>query len=131
MSMLTKNDVLKKRDLRREIVAIPEWGGSLYVQEMTALQRDRFEEWVLNKGDNSPKGTRVAIIINTVVDEDGQPMFSDLDAADLGNKPADIIDRIAGVGLKLSGMSDAVVEEERKNSEAVLEDGSSLDSAES
>jgi len=114
--ILTKRDVLKQKTLKTETVDIPEWGGSLIVQEMTAAQRDSFEDWVLSKGDDkSSKGTRVAIIINTVVDENGKPFFTDLDALELGKKPGIIIDRIASVGLRLSGMSEGSIKEEVKN----------------
>lgn len=137
MATLTKTDILKQTALKREVVQIPEWGGEVIVQEMTALQRDQFEEWVLKKGEahkESPKGTRVAIVINTTVDEDGNQLFSDLDAPDLNKKPAKIIDRIASVGLRLSGMEDAVdespLEEEIKNSEAAQSGDSSSDSVE-
>lgn len=131
MAILTKKDFLKSRPLKTEIVPIPEWDGEVIVQEMTANQRDAFEEWVLQKGDkDSPKGTRVAIIINTVVDEEGKQIFSDLDAPDLGKKPAEIIDRIASAGLRLSGMSEATIEEGIKNSEAAQSGDSFLDSVE-
>lgn len=115
MAILSKNDILKQDNLKTEVVSIPEWGGDVIVQEMTAIQRDKFEEWVMKKDDDSAKGTRVAIVINTVVDENGKQVFTDLDTMDLGKKPANIIDRIASVGLELSGMNSSVVEEKVKN----------------
>lgn len=132
--LLTKKDFLKKRPLKQTTVEVPEWGGHVIVQEMTALTRDRFEEWVLSKGENNQndaKGTRVQIIIATVVDENGKPLFSDLDAPDLASKSGNIIDRISSEGLKLSGMSEAVLEEETKNSETVSKEDSASDSVES
>lgn len=130
MATLTKKDFLKDRPLKIERVPVPEWGGDAIVQEMSAVQREKFEEWVLSKETDSPKGTRVAIIINTVVDENGKPLFSDLDAMDLGMKPAAIIDRIASAGLRLSGMKEDAVEEEVKNSETVPGEDSNSVSAE-
>jgi hypothetical protein len=131
MATLTKIDILKPRPLKTEIVPVPEWGGEVIVQEMTAAQRDEFETFALMKReakDESPKGIRVSIIINTVVDENGKPLFTDLDAPDLAKKPGTIIDRIASVGLRLSGMTEAVVEEQSKNSETVPVESSSSDS---
>lgn len=127
--VLSKKDIFKQTALKTEVVPIPEWGGDVIVQEMTAIQREKFEEWVMSKDDKSIKGTRVAIVINTVIDEDGKQMFNDLDAMDLGKKPASIIDRIASVGLKLSKMSSTTVEEEAKNSGAVLNEDSTSGSA--
>ncbi len=117
--VLGKIDFLKTRILKSETVEIPEWGGCFIVQEMTGTQRDNFEAYVLSQKqseeDKDHRGIRTAIIINTVVDEQGKPLFSDLDAADISSKPASILDRIAGVGLRLSGMKQAVIEKEIKN----------------
>lgn len=69
-------------------------------------------------------------IINTVVDENGEPIFNDLDAPDLLKQSGIIIDRIAQVGLKLSGLAGDSVEEEIKNSETVPQEDSHSDSVE-
>ncbi len=129
-NLLTKADVMRHTELKKELVKIPEWGGSLWVQEMTSIQRDYFEAWTMEQPKGSVKGTRIAVILNTVVDEKGKPFFTDLDIPDLEVKPADIIDRIAAVGLRLSGMTEAAQENERKNSEPVQEEDLSSDSAE-
>jgi hypothetical protein len=112
---LTKNDILKQKKLKTEIVDIPEWGGSIIVQEMTAAQRDSFEAWTLSQGEGNTKGMRVAILIHTVVDENGKQIFTDLDMPDLAKKSGVIIDKIAAVGLRLNGMTEEAVEEEVKN----------------
>lgn len=118
-TILGKIDFLKLRPLKTEEVEIPEWGGSFIVQEMTGTQRDNFETYMLSlqsdESSSNHKGIRTAIIINTVVDQSGKPLFSDLDAADISKKSAAILDKIAGVGLKLSGMKAAVIEEAVKN----------------
>ena len=128
--ILTKQAILKPKKLKREVVEVPEWGGDVLVQEMTATQRDAFEDWSMTqRKEDTHKGTRVMCMINTVVDENGKPIFTDLDAPDLLKQSGIIINRIAQVGLELSGLAGDSVEEELKNSETVPQEDSLSDSA--
>lgn len=112
---LSKLDILKVKELKQVLVAVPEWGGDVLVQEMTAEARDRFDQWVVKKGETG--GMRMRIVIATVVDENGKPMFTDLDIPDLARKSGKAIERLSDVGMRLSGMSEEAKVEEIKNSE--------------
>lgn len=120
---LSKIDILKVKELKRELVNIPEWGGDVWVQEMTGVQRDRFDTWVVEKKETG--GMRLRIVIATVVDEEGKPMFSDIDIPDLASKSGKAIERLSDVGMRLSGMTEEAKKEEIKNSEEDLNDDSS------
>lgn len=126
MKVLDKKSVLKAGNLQKQLVEVPEWGGAVWVQEMTALARDRFDAWLMDNRENkNSAGIRVQVVVATVVDENGKPMFNDLDVGDLNSKSSKAINRIAEVGMRLSGLSEAVVEEEVKNYEAAQSGDSS------
>lgn len=112
---LSKLDILKVKELKRELVNVPEWGGDVLVQEMTGEQRDRFDNWVVEKKETG--GMRLRIVIATVVEESGKPMFTDLDIPDLASKSGKAIERLSDVGMHLSGMTEEAKKEEIKNSE--------------
>ena len=129
--VLGKIDVLKVTELQRELVAVPEWGGSVWVQEMDAAARDRFDAWVVKRAGNEVGGMRLRVLIATVVNEDGTPMFSDLDIPDLMKKSSRATSRLSDVGMKLSGMNEEAKVETVKNSEPAPSDDSFSNSVES
>jgi hypothetical protein len=128
--VLGKFDILKSKTLKKELVEVPEWGGSVWVQEMTAEQRDKFDNWVVKRKDGEASGMRLRVLIATVVDEHGKSMFTDLDIPDLKNHSSRATTRLSEVGLRLSGMTEEAKAEEIKNSEAALSGDSSLGSVE-
>ena len=47
MKLLSRDEILAASDLTKELVEVPEWGGSVYVRAMTGTERDSYEESVL------------------------------------------------------------------------------------
>lgn len=127
MNVLSKLDVLKKHELKKQLVEVPEWGGSLWVQEMTGESRAEYDVWLSSRPGIG--GLRFRIVIATVVDESGKPLFTDLDIPDLMTKSAAAIERLAEVGAALSGLGPKRLEEKVKNSEAEPSDVSPSGSA--
>ena len=74
-------------------------------------ERDEFE-----KSCRDPKGrlrgnTRARLAVRTVVNEDGSRVFSDDDIQTVGRIRVDVLQKIFNLAQKLSGISDADVEE--------------------
>jgi hypothetical protein len=112
--MLTRTQILAiVPTLKREEVDVPEWSGSVYVREMTGLERDRFEV-VLIEGKRA--NFRALIAAFTVCDEDGQRIFTEADAKALAGQPASAMDRISTVALRLNAITASDVEDAAKNS---------------
>ena len=128
--VLGKMDVLRAKKLKRELVSVPEWGGYIWVQEMTAEERDRFDSWVVGRKTGDQTGMRLRVVLHTAINEDGSMMFSELDIDDLKDKSGCAVVTISNAGLKLSGMSEEAKSEEVKNSVAVESGDSSSNSAE-
>jgi len=93
---------------------------------MTGAERDSFERQALER---SKKGTsleniRARFAVLTLVDENGQRLFSDDDADALGQKSAKALDRILPVAQRLNGMGSADLETLKKTSSRIGLNGS-------
>ena len=127
--VIGKMDVLRAKKLKRELVPVPEWGGSIWVQEMTAEERDQFDSWVVGKKAGDQTGMRLRVLLHTAINEDGTMMFSELDLDDLKIKSGCAVTTVSNAGLRLSGMSEEAKVEETKNSVAEESGDSSSNSA--
>lgn len=113
---LSKDDILKAADNRPEEVDVPEWGGTVLVRGMTGRERDAFEVSLMTSGRNgrrevNPVNVRAKLVARCTVDDDGNRLFTDAEAGDLGDKSAAAVDRVYAVAARLSGMGDQEQEE--------------------
>lgn len=113
--LLARDDILKAQDLPTERVFVSEWNGEVIVRGLTAAERDAFEQSIVEtRGKNTRmnlKNIRAKLVAMTVVDEQGNRLFSDEDAEWLGKKSAAALDRIFAVAQRLSGLRPEDVEE--------------------
>lgn len=122
---LTKEKILGANDLPSQEVPVPEWGGSVFVRTMMAVERDAFEVAVMNGDGINRDNFRARLAVATVVDGKGDRVFDDSDIVLLGNKSAAALDRIMGIAMKLNGLSTDDVEDMVGNSEPGQSDDSS------
>jgi len=116
MSMLTREAILAADDLKREEVQVPEWGGAVCVTTMTGAGRDAWEQSLVGaKGAVNITNVRARLVAYTVVDAEGQRLFTDADAEALGRKSAAALDRCAKVAQRLNGLNDTALEDARGN----------------
>jgi len=113
--LLTREAILQADDLPRELVEVPEWGGALYVRALTGAERDAFEQSIVEtRGKNTRmnlRNIRARLVALTVIDEDGNRLFSDDDVEALGRKSAAALNRVFEVAQRLSGLRPEDVEE--------------------
>lgn len=113
-----------------EVRALAE-GDPVFVRELTAAERDAFEaSKVRVKFDarGKPQQTldfanlRARLLVKVLVDAKGNRIFTDADAAVLGELPGRLLDPLFEMAQKLSGLSkeaeEKLVEEAEKNSSA-------------
>jgi hypothetical protein len=109
MAMLTKDAILASEDLPKELVAVPEWGGEVYVRCLTGSERDDWESSVMemqgSKAKPNLQNLRAKLVARTVCDEEGNRMFGDSDVVALGAKSAAALDRLYTVAARLSKIS--------------------------
>lgn len=131
--ILNKEDILQARDVKIERVDVPEWGGTVCVRSLTAAERGLIEEAAANfkekkgkGGDSFARTFTVKFASLAICDENGTRLFDDQGIAQLQQKNAAIVSRIANVAQRLSGFTKEEMEELEKNlSEAQGEDSPS------
>lgn len=113
--LLDRNSILNAHDSRRELVHVPEWGGSLYVKSLTGAERDRFEASIQANKTGDAKlnlsNFRSKLVVLAACDENGGRLFGDTDINALGQRNAQALQRVFEVAQKLCGMTKEDVEE--------------------
>ena len=122
MKSLTIEDILAPRPWPTEVVAIPEWGGSVTVRALSGTELDEFNTSIVRtKGNNvevNRRNYRAKLVARCLVNGDGKtPLFKDeSQIIALGMQPVKILDRLLEVINRLNGTSDEEQEELIKNS---------------
>ncbi len=119
--MLSKEDILKADDLKTAVVDVPEWGGQVMIRELTAGQRDRFEQDNLQRNGKNYQVNLIdmhaRLVAMSVVGKDGKRLFSDADVRALSGKSSKAMDRIFQACQRLNGIGRDDIDEMAKNSE--------------
>jgi hypothetical protein len=117
--VLSKDQILQADDLKRETVETPEWGGDVLLRELRGRERDAFEEGSLDKHRNvSMTNMRARLVALSAIDEQGERLFNNKEAAQLGDKSATALNRLFEVCCRLSGITESDVDKLEGNSEA-------------
>ncbi len=120
-TLLDRAAILAVDDLRRERLAMPEWGGEVFVRGMTAAERDRWERLVF---DNASEAMRASVVAWCTVDAAGKQLFSAADVDALGQKNGVACERILAKAQELSAVGEAAGRALEKNSSTGPSDGS-------
>ena len=119
MPILTRDAILAAVDIKTETVAVPEWGGEVLVGAMNGAARDEWEQSLIrrvgSKSEPNLANVRARLVAATVVDENGQRMFSADDVEALGQKSSAALERVCKVAQRLNGLGDADLEELKGN----------------
>lgn len=114
-TILDRETILGKQKLRAELVAVPEWGGSVYVRELTSAERDTWEgNLVTLRGGSADidfDNARASLAAATIVNSEGKRLFSEADVIELGKLSGAAMNRVYEVATKLSGIREADIEE--------------------
>lgn len=128
--LLTREQILEVQDIQTEVVDVPEWGGSVKVQGLTGEERDALESSLIRgKGKNASinmQNLRAKLVAASVVNGNGERVFTDQDAIALGKKSASALDRVFAVAQELSGITKEDIEELEKNLQDDRGDGFGL-----
>ena len=118
-TFLGRDSILNAPDLTTEDVEVPEWGGWVRVRALSGKERDIFEASVTGTHKKNKRmnldNVRARLVQMTIVGEDGQPLFKRSDIEALGKKSAAALDRVFEVATRLSGISEADVDELTEN----------------
>jgi hypothetical protein len=100
MAILTREAILGAQDLKRQTVAVKEWGGEIILTELTADRRLEFEKLLPKDGDEA----RIwqLLVAFCAVDEAGAALVSLEDVRALGQKNGKVLARVGRVALRMN-----------------------------
>lgn len=109
--ILGRDDLLTPRNLRRELVEVPELNGSLYLRELSTSQllafNARVDELRDEKEHINPENSiklMTLVLSFSACDEDGALLLTEQDAAALMDSKIDMLTRLSTKAFELSGM---------------------------
>lgn len=126
--MLTREAILAKKDLRREKVHVQEWGGDVWVRELTGGERARYEAGFTDTVAGDIKNQdirqrakrfedmRAKVIAMATVNQDGTRIFKDEDVGEINELSGAALDKLASVIMRLSGYTTDEQERIKKKS---------------
>ncbi|GFH38918.1 hypothetical protein [Streptomyces pacificus] len=124
MTLLSKDAILAADDRQWEDVPVPEWGGTVRVLGLSGTERNAYQSSLIVIGSNG-KPQRVnledqlaKLASRTLVGEDFERLFTDKEVKALGKKNGRVLERVAKVAQRLSGLSEGAVEDAAGNSAA-------------
>lgn len=120
---LTREQILAAIDMKIEAVDVPEWGGTVYIRNLTGKAREKFERSryrMVGKGLEKEveiihENTRASLLAATICTSDGTLLFSAADVEALSDKNGAVLDRLFDVAQRLSAMRKEDVEDRAKN----------------
>ena len=120
MGFLSRDQLLKPMGPRFQDVDIPELGGMVRVQSMTAAERGRFEAFFQNAKNAKTRAERLSqarerLVVACCVDEQGNKLFTPEDCVILAKQDVTILERICKVAQELCAIADEDLEELTKN----------------
>ena len=122
--VLGRDDILTAPAPSKTLVELPEFGGAVYVREMTAGDKDAWEDSLLRRRKAEEEGAgglhnfRAELLALVLVDADGAPLFTRDDIEALAKKSARALEPAFEVALRINGLTEAALEELEKNLKA-------------
>lgn len=113
--MSLRETILAADDIASEIVEVPEWGVKIEVRGMNGADRSRILSRAAEGSGISVGDMYVDTVIASCYDpESGERVFTAADKDALLGKSASAIDRLATVGMRLSGMNQEAQDDAKK-----------------
>jgi len=117
---LTRDAILAVQDIPFEDVDIPAWGGKVRVRGLTAKERDDFENNAIALREidatKAADNIRARLVVLSLVDSEGNRLFTNDEAEALGKKHGAVVDRLYWAARRLSAFDDKDIETLIKNS---------------
>lgn len=117
--MTLKDQILARKSKRPELVPCPvkAW-GKVYLRAMNAAERDDYEadQFARGKAGTALKNFRARFVAAVLVDADGERVFTDDEAAQLGELSAGEVRKVFEAAIKLNEIDAKDEAELTKNS---------------
>jgi hypothetical protein len=98
MKVLSAEDILNHTGFKQVVVPVPEWRGSVILQELDAAEALKFSS---SKNDAT---SMVRLLALSAVDEAGQRLFTSKDVEKLSKKSFGVVSRLQDAAMELNGL---------------------------
>jgi len=116
---LSREQILAAVDMKIEAVEVPEWGGTVYIRNLTGKARERFEKSRYRMHGKEVEiiheNTRTSLLAATICDAQGNLLFTAEHLDALGEKSGEILDRLFEASQRLSCMRAEDLQAKAKN----------------
>jgi hypothetical protein len=121
--LLTREAFLSaSKQLNKELVMLPELGGSVYVRELSGKQLLEYNERIEKLQKDNPELTPssslelMCLLVSLVTcDDEGNLLFTEEDVKELGNNSFAVLSRLTSKALELSGINPKAIDEVLSN----------------
>lgn len=133
MALLSRDQIDAADDRKWEDIPVDEWGGEVRIVGMSGTARNAYQQaLVVIGGDGKPKSVNLEdqlakLLAKCIVGEDFKRLYNDREVKALGAKNGAVLERLAAVAKRLSGMGENAVEDAAGNSEAAPSGSSTSD----
>ena len=131
MALLTAEQIGAADDRRFEDVPVPEWGGTVRIASMSGTDRNAYQKQMVVLGSNGrPQGVDLAdqyarLLSKCLVGEDFRRLYvTDKQVTALGAKNGAVLERLATVAKRVSGLGEEAVQDAAGKSEETPSDSS-------
>ncbi len=108
---LTADQILAADDMGLKEVAVPEWGGSVYIRVMTVGERDEYERMWIGQRDKGIENFRTQYLARVLCDEKGELLFTRDKTAALARKSGAVMGRLFDEAMRHNRMTEEDVQE--------------------
>jgi hypothetical protein len=113
--VLSADDILGTKDLAPVPYDIPEWGGKVYIRQLSAAEGRELGDLI--EGPQK-KGTTVKIVLFGLCDASGKRIFQDHQTKAMEGKCMKVINRVSTEILKVNGLVPDKAEQKKLEDEA-------------
>jgi len=108
---LTADQILAADDMGLKEVAVPEWGGSVFIRVMTVGERDEYERMWIGQRDKGIANFRTQYLARVLCDDTGKLLFTRDRVDALAAKSGAVCGRLFDEAMKHNKMTEADVQE--------------------
>ena len=108
---LTAEQILAADDMGLKKVAVPEWGGDLYIRVMSVGERDNYERLWMGKRETGVENFRTEYLARVLCDEKGDLLFSREQVVALAKKSGAVMGRLFDEAMAHNRMTEEDVEQ--------------------
>lgn len=108
---LTAEQILAADDMGLKRVAVPEWGGEVFIRVMSVGERDTYERKWIGKKETGIDNFRTQYLAGVLCDETGKLLFSRDQIDRLASKSGAVMGRLFDEAMKHNRMTEEDVQE--------------------